>query len=223
MRSAKLNEMRDAAGNEVECRSRARRFGLVAAGLMLVVATTLLPSVARADDTSRMNLDWGKLADAIRDGGIALFPREGYGTRSSVLPRQEVERWVGVTPHLSLVARDWSGVQLLMGGHVSVTDQLRLSRSSRMVVSRVRLADGRLAPFLQIGLGQWRVDTDLMPVLPRDVELATQIGGGFELSLAPRWRLAIEYDYTVLYREERGPDVISPRIWGAFVATRASF
>lgn len=190
----------------------------------MVVATTLLPSVARADETSRMNLDWGKLADAIHDGGIALFPREGYGTRgSSALARQDVERWVGVTPHLSLVARDWSGVQLLMGGHVSVTDQLRLSRSSRMVVSRVRLADGRLAPFLQVGLGQWRVDTDLMPVLPRDVELATQIGGGFELSLAPRWRLAIEYDYTVLYREDHRPEQISPRIWGAFVATRASF
>ncbi len=220
MPSAKVSEMGSARRDEVGCRSSALRFGVASA---IACAVALMPSVARADDTSSANLDFSKLADAIRDGGAALFPREGYGSRGGVLPQQDVERWLGVTPHVSLVARDWSGVQLLMGGHVSLTDQLRLSRSSRMVVSRVRLADGRLAPFMQLGLGQWRVDTDLVPVLPRDVELATQMGGGFELRLAPRWRLAIEYDYTVLYREERGPEQISPRIWGAFLATHASF
>jgi len=196
-----------------------------ALGAAAVIAITLGSTTARAEETSRANLDWEKLADAIRTGGEMLFPREGFAVRPTTLRReQEIERWVGVTPHLSLVARDWSGVQLLMGGHVALTDQLRLSRSSRMVVSRVRLADGRIAPFAQLGLGQWRIDTDLMPVLPRDTELATQLGGGFELKLAPRWRLALEVDYTLLYREGHEPQqVAGTRLWGAFLATHAAF
>jgi hypothetical protein len=190
-----------------------------------VVAATFVSVSASADETSSANLDFGKLADAIRTGGEMLFPREGFAARPVTGRReQDIERWVGVTPHLSLVARDWGGVQMLLGGHVALTDQLRLSRSSRMVVSRVRLADGRIAPFAQIGLGQWRVDTDLMPVLPRDTELATQLGGGFELKLAPRWRLALQIDYTVLYREGHEPQqVAGTRLWGSFLGMHAAF
>lgn len=132
-------------------------------------------------------------------------------------------KWFGLSPHVSLVARDWEGAQLLLG-HLVLTDQLRLSRSSRMVVSRIRLADGRFAPFAHVGLGQWRVDTNLMPVLPRDVELATQVGGGFEIALSRHAALAVEADHTILMREHHEPQMVAePYVWGAFLAARALF
>jgi hypothetical protein len=192
----------------------------------MVVALT--PASAMADgEVSRLNIDWGKLSDAMKKGEVSLFPRESPNARKLTAPTvggtQNEERWFGVSPHLSLVARDWGGSQLLMG-HASVTDTVRLSRSSRMVISRLRLANGRVAPFVQVGFGQWRIDTDLMPVLPRDTELAVQFGGGFEVSVARGWALAIATDYTVLYRESHEPqNIVMPRLWGTFLATRAQF
>lgn len=221
MRSAKLTAVGDASKGA----SRRRRTSCLVGAAVAALALAS-PSEARADDSSRANLDFGKLAEAIQDGGRSLFPREGYGMRPTVAARaeQSFDRWFGITPHLSLVARDWGGVQPLLGGHLAVTDQFRLSRSSRMVVTRVRLADGRVSPFVQVGLGQWRVDTDLMPVLPRDTELATQLGVGCELHVFRQWRLAIEVDHTVLYREAHEPQQLSgPHIWGAFLATHARF
>ena len=99
-----------------------------------------------------------------------------------------------------------------------------MSRSSRMVVTRFRLADGRIAPFAHVGLGQWRVDTDLMPVLPNDIELATQVGGGFEIALSRRATLAVEADDTILMRATHEPQTIpGPHVWGTFLAARACF
>ena len=187
------------------------------------MALVMSPKAAMAEgESSRLNIDWGKLSDAIQKGEVALFPRENpFERKLSVTGSSQQERWFGVSPHLSLVARDWGGAQLLLG-HASVTDIVRLSRSSRMVVSRLRLADGRVAPFMQLGLGQWRVDTDLMPVMPRDTELAVQFGGGFEYRVARGWELALEVDYTVLYREAHEPQQVSgPRMMGGFLATRA--
>jgi hypothetical protein len=201
-----------------------------AIAVALALASSLTAARARADEGGlRLSVDWGKLAGVIRDGGDALFPSESAAwKRAQQQPDArptsgEQQRWFGVSPHVSLVARDWGGAQLLVG-HLSLTDQVRLSRSSRMVISRVRLPGGRLAPFAQIGLGQWRIDTDLMPVLPHDVELAGQLGGGFELSLAPHTVLAIEADYTILYREQHEPQHVSgPHLWGTFLAARALF
>ena len=123
-----------------------------------------------------------------------------------------------------MVARDWAGTQLLRGDHVSLTDQLRLSRSTRMVVMRVSLADSRFSPFMQIGLGEWRIDTELVPVLPHDTEPAAQLGGGWEIRVAKRWRVGLELDYTVLYREQHEPQMISgPRLLSGYLATRISF
>ena len=204
---------------------RASRISRLAriASLLAFLLVALAPASAMADgEVSRLNIDWDKLSDAIRKGEVALFPREHpYVRTGAPSASSQQERWFGVSPHLSLVARDWGGSQLLLG-HASVTDIVRLSRSSRMVVSRLRLADGRLAPFTQIGIGQWRTDTDLMPVLPRDTELAAQFGGGFEFRVAHGCELALEMDYTILYREEHEPQHVPvPRIWGAFLATRA--
>jgi hypothetical protein len=182
---------------------------------------------AGADSTLRLQVDWGKLAEVIRDGGASLFSDAAWplhgDDRSEPPPISEEMRWFRASPHLSLVARDWGGAQLVVG-HLSLTDQWRLTRSSRMLVARVRFAEGRLAPFGQIGLGQWRIDTDLVPSLPRDLELAGQLGSGFELRLAEATTVALEADYTVLYREQHEPQMVcGPHVWAAFIAARSRF
>jgi hypothetical protein len=197
----------------------------------LALAGWLAAGAAHADAALRLSVDWSKLESVLREGPDAFLPREswtpaqdfGRATDRSLGASVSEPKWFGLSPHVSLIARDWGGAQLLLG-HLALTDQLRLSRSSRMVVTRVRLADGRFAPFAHVGLGQWRVDTDLMPVLPRDVELATQVGGGFELAFTRRATLAIEADHTILIREQHEPQMIAtPYVWGAFLAARAVF
>jgi hypothetical protein len=205
-------------------RGRARFIrGVVASTLAL--AGWLAGASAQADAKLRLSVDWSKLESVLREGPDAFLPRESWAPAADRSPAASPSepKWFGLSPHVSLIARDWGGAQLLLG-HMALTDQLRLSRSSRMVVTRVRLADGRFAPFAHVGLGQWRVDTDLMPVLPRDVELATQVGGGFELAFTRRATLAIEADHTILIRERHEPQMIAtPYVWGAFLAARAVF
>jgi hypothetical protein len=201
--------------------------------LTLVVAGLLCGAgSARADGGGgwqgglRLYVDWSKLEIILREGPNAFLPRaESWAAAPEPLQgaTSGEQKWFGLSPHVSLVARDWAGSQLLLG-HLVLTDQLRLSRSSRMVVTRFRLADGRIAPFAHVGLGQWRVDTDLMPVLPNDVELATQVGGGFEIALSRHTTLAVEADDTILMRETREPQTIpGPHVWGTFLAARACF
>jgi hypothetical protein len=128
-----------------------------------------------------------------------------------------------MTPRLTLVARDWSGAQLF-AGRLSLTDQIRLIRSSRMVLGRVRFGSGRLAPFSQIGLGQWRIDGDLMPAMPHKVEPAGQLGGGFELRLGSRAVVALEADYTLLCPLDDSPQALpDARPWIASFVGRTSF
>jgi hypothetical protein len=190
---------------------------------------------ASAEGSLRLSVDWGKLEAVLRDGPAALLPQPQETPAANAAnvanaanaanahgDRNEL-KWFGLSPHVSLIARDWGGAQLLVG-HLALTDRLRLSRSSRMFVSRVRLADGRFAPFAHVGLGQWRVDTDLMPVLPRDVELAAQYGFGFELAITRRVTLAIEGDHTILIRDQHEPQMIAaPNLFGGFVGARALF
>jgi hypothetical protein len=206
-------------------RARSRRRLLAAA---FSIALSLVATSTRADESSsRASIDWGrKLADLLRDGPAALFaPRWNHRRleQTFATPPPGEWKWFDDSPQMSLVARDWGATQLI-AGRLTVTDQMRLSRSIRMVVSRVRLGDGRITPFAQLGLGQWRIDTDLLPALPRDVELAAQAGGGFELALARRARLAVEIDYTILYRETHEPQMVTaPHVLATFLAARAVF
>ena len=100
---------------------------------------------------------------------------------------------------------------------------------SRMVVTRLRLADGRLTPFVHVGIGQWRADTSVVPSLSTEVQLAGQVGGGFELAIAPRTVIALEADCTALYRESHDgtPTVSSGQAlgatWATLLAARARF
>ncbi|HLK41261.1 MAG TPA: hypothetical protein VKU41_31135 [Polyangiaceae bacterium] len=179
-------------------------------------------AISSEADELRLRVDWGKLADVLREGGATLTAASAWPTEGTPAPTSTM-RWLGASPDFSIVARDWGSTQLLVG-RLSLTDQSRVTRSSRMVVMRVRLTDGMLAPFAQLGLGQWRIDNDLLPTLPRDVELAGQLGGGFDLALARDVVLAVEGDYTLLYREQHEPQmVLGPHVWTTLLAARARF
>ena len=132
--------------------------------------------------------------------------------------------WFGVAPRVSFVARDWANAYRLAGDRLGLLDAVRLSQSTRMVVTRVRLSNARVAPFTQLGLGQWRVDRDLLPLTPRTTELAGQLGGGVEVQVAAWWQLAAESTLTAIYREQREPnDLPQTRMWSAMVASRFEF
>jgi hypothetical protein len=206
---------------------RHRRWARALACLAALVSVSIFGTRnAVAAPIATLDVDWERLAEAIRTGAGIL----GHGREVASAPdaraaaaQDSEEKAPGLSPHVSLVARDWGGAEALFG-HVAVTDLVRLSRSSRMVISRIRFMEGRIAPFVELGLGQWRVDTDLMPVLPRDTELAAQIGAGFEVRVWKRFALALELDHTILYREQHEPQMIAaPHLWGSFVGARAVF
>jgi len=189
----------------------------VLAGLAITVS--LWPAPATADESMRLSVEWEKVGAAIRASAEARDP----GRERDREPASGDTPWIGLSPTLSIVAHDWNASQRLWG-YLGPTDQLRLSRSSRMVVTRVRLGHGRIAPFAQLGLGQWRVDTSVLITLPSDVEIAAQVGAGFELRVAPGFVLALELDGTTLYREAREPQMVAcPRMWGSLLAGRAVF
>jgi hypothetical protein len=135
--------------------------------------------------------------------------------------------WFGVAPRVAFVARDWASTHRLAGDRLSLVDALRLSQSTRMVMTRVRFGDAglhRITPFAQIGMGQWRTDRQLMPFAPRSIELAGQIGGGVELHVTRAWQLAAESTMTALVREEReANDVPQTKLWSVMMASRLEF
>jgi hypothetical protein len=195
------------------------------AAVLVLTASSFATSVATGDDGLRFSVDWDKLGVVLHEGTSSLLPHEAWhadtvqATRGSAGP----ESFLGTSPRLALVARDWGASQVLWGT-LAVTDQFRLSRSSRMVVSRVRLSEGRLMPFAHLGVGQWRADTSVVPLLSSDVQLAGQLGGGFELEVAPRMIVALEGDCTVLYHEGHDVAALSTgTLWSTLLAARARF
>ena len=202
-----------------------RRIGppKVLAFIIAIALATALPTRAMADDALRSAVAWSQLSVALHLGAFSFAPHESWRSAELLASAPAELQWLGTTPHVSFVARDW-GVSQVLWGHLTVADQLRLSRSSRMVVTRLRFAGGRLAPFAQVGVGQWRVDTSVIAALPTDVELAGQLGGGFELEIAPRTVLALEADCTGLYREGHDAQgVSSGQLWSTLLAARARF
>lgn len=192
--------------------------------VVVLLVAWLAPAVAAADVPPRLAVDWDRLSAVLQEGASWLQPRpsSAYALKDAA-GHIQAPPWIGTSPRLALVARDW-GVSQVLWGHLAVTDQLRLSRSSRMVVARLRLADGRLSPFAHLGLGQWRVDTSVVPSLPTDVELAGQLGGGFELEVTRQVAVALEANCTMLYREGReAADVSTGPLWSSLLAARARF
>lgn len=186
----------------------------------MALAASFAAAPALAGDALKLPVDWSRLAPMMVTSQEMLQ----HGSSSASGDTAGPVPWVGAEPRLSLVARDWTGSRELWGA-MTVTDELRPARSSRMVVSRLRLAEGLVVPFAQLGLGQWRVDPTLMPSLPREQELAAQAGLGFELALSRATAVALEADWTLLLPTGYG-DVIAdthPAFWGACVAMRSRF
>ena len=127
-------------------------------------------------------------------------------------------------PALSLVARDWGSSLRIAGDRLALIDAMRLTQSTRMVLTRVRLSDARIAPFAQVGLGQWRTDPFLLPLSPRYQEIAAQAAAGVELRLMGSWQVALESSTTMLYREQQNSrDLPAAHMWSTTFASRVDF
>jgi hypothetical protein len=127
-------------------------------------------------------------------------------------------------PALSLVARDWNSSFRVAGDRLALIDAMRLTTSTRMVLTRIRMSDARIAPFAQVGLGQWRTDPFVLPLTPRYEEIAAQAAGGVELRLMGTWQIALETTMTMLYREQQpSRDLPAAHMWSTMFASRVDF
>jgi hypothetical protein len=203
-----------------------RKYSLAA---MTAIAVFAVSGTAKADPN--LKVDWGRalveLDGYVRGGG------ENSGAQAAArADKPNDDPFVlnggnavaGVTPRVALVARDWATAYRVAGDRLSLADAMRLSSSTRMVITRVRFDVGRFRPFLQLGLGQWRTDTNLLPFTPRSTEIAGQAGGGVELALTRAWQIACESSVTALYREQReSDDIPQTRMWSATIASRLEF
>jgi hypothetical protein len=214
------------------------RMRLYLASAMLF-ATTFAASAAQADSDPK-GIDWGRVlveADVVARKGADVLdtPRctpSGCltDTNATAAPPERGEKTrlqdtanevISFKPSVALVARDWGSAYKVLGDRLALVDALRLTTSTRMVLGRVRVSDSRIAPFAQVGLGQWRTDPYLMPLTPRYTELAAQAAGGVELRLKGTWQVALESTMTMLYREQREVnDYPATRMWSTSIASR---
>jgi hypothetical protein len=138
-------------------------------------------------------------------------------------PKNMGNAWFGVAPKVTLVARDWSQSTRLLGDKMGFIDNVRLAQSTRMVVSRVRLNSARFTPFMQLGVGQWRVDRRYVPNMPLMVEIAGQLGTGFEMRVSKRVQLAAELSATTLIRYDVNAQQPQNVLYSALMASRIQF
>src|SRR6185437_3198507 len=190
---------------------------------------TLAAVPAHADQ----GVDWGKLVvevdHLVRSGTTEAPQSSARRLRGEQLELEDPSEgnlgnaWFGVAPKVTLVARDWASSTHLAGDKLGLLDSLRLSRSTRMVVGRARLSSARFTPFIQLGFGQWRVDTRYMPMMPQEIEVAGQLGSGFEVRMTRRWQIAAEVTATTLIREGQYDAQPQNVLWSAFLASRVEF
>lgn len=198
-----------------------------------VVAASLvtLSSPARA---AGPQVDWLKVivdADRMARGGAERptatnAPRLSGHDRPAVdepSPQNLGNAWFGIAPRVTLVARDWASSTRLAGERVGFVEQVRLSASTRMVVGRIRFAGPRFTPFLQAGIGQWRTDRNYLPLLPHTMEIASQVGTGFEMRVSKRVQLAAEASVTSLLLDGQNSTLPQTMLWSTLVASRIEF
>ena len=197
--------------------------------LAAVLGLSALATTAHADP-ARGGTDWMRLLvqlDGLARGKPERRSPASEPRSSDPAPNNAGNAWFGVDPKVTLVARDWASAYRLAGDRLSLVDAMRLSASTRMVLSRVRMSDlrsTRVVPFVQVGAGQWRTDPNLLPLTPRSTELAAQFGAGIEWHVLPRWHVACESAFIALYREHGAPpNVPQSRIWSATIASRVEF
>jgi hypothetical protein len=207
-----------------------------------LLATTFASSVALADAMPK-NLDWSRVVSDLdrvaRQGASVLdSPRcspagcETSTNATAAAPERGLKLNVQNTandllalrPMMSLVARDWGSSFRVAGDRLALIDVMRLTTSTRMVLARVRMSDARIAPFAQVGLGQWRTDPFVLPLTPRYEEIAAQGTAGVELRLMGTWQVAVETTTTMLYREQQNSrDLPSAHMWSTTFASRVDF
>jgi len=203
-----------------------------AVACIAAVAVTAVPSTAQAADETG-SVDWTKFYGAATDVMKGNFQKKEAPTLKAEQHEEATKAanpgglgtaWFGVAPKVSIVARDWGEGFRLYGAPMALSDELRLSRNTRMVLSRVRLGSGRITPFVQLGVGQWRIDTTALPGMRYGVEVATQTGFGVEAHLARRWDLVAEANSTYFIRDRRDDQSVdSPRVFGAAVFSRFTY
>ncbi len=201
---------------------------LVLVGLLGVLAGANRPE-ARADErTMPLRTSFVQLAL----DGHAWMTTALAGTSSKRSGAAEAERRSAdpqaappslVAPQIAVVVRDWRHSLRLAGAASTVFDDVRPSGSDRMVLVRAAVGS-RIAPFVQVGVGQWRLDPVHFPTLPSDAELAAQLGAGVELRLGTL-AVATEAHQTGFYRERRAGEAIPefPSMLSWSLAARASF
>ena len=199
-------------------------------GVVAALTGAILTSAANAQAADPRGFDWEDLllrVDRLARTGserpqpaapqIAARPSAGADDPS---PQNLGNAWFGVAPRVTLVARDWASSTRLAGDRLSLVDAMRLSASTRMVVGRARLSGTRFTPFLQVGIGQWRVDRNHLPLTPHAIEVASQVGAGFELRLARTWQIAAEATATGLIRDGSNSTLPQNLLWSTFLASR---
>ena len=225
-------------------RHRCRAVRLCA--LCVAVVGSLLPNRAAADAQIRLSVEWDKLGELLRRRDVESSPSWRPDADRKVVQaiRDASHSLLDGGPTLgrwSLVARDWDAARALMG-RMTATDEVKRGRSKRMVLLRGRLLDGPVAPFVQLGLGQWRVDPDTPGAIPHESLVAGQLGVGIEYAIASWLSVALEADCTLVDPgrlepsyppplEPPGAPILPrdvrwmhpPALWGSFLAARARF
>lgn len=145
------------------------------------------------------------------------------GVASSLPPAKEKPFVDFSSPRLSVIARDWRGSLRIAGDRTLLVDDLRPTASNRLVVARVA-TDSELTTFVQLGVGEWRIDPAMFPNARSYSEMAGQASTGFELRLPSGLRVAGEAQYTALYRDlHYTSDEVAPRILSFVVALDGRF
>ena len=198
------------------------------------IASLLVPEVAFASDKGAQTP--GVVSEAQRwlvAAAAGPAAASESTTRSSSSSSSTAERaapqaaeqqpFVDFSPNASVVARDWHGSMKIVGDRTMLLDEARPAASNRMIVGRLA-TEARLTTFVQVGVGEWRIDPALFPNARSYSEMAGQFGAGFELRLKSHLRIASEVQYTMLYRDlHYTADEVAPRMLAAFVALDGRF
>ncbi len=169
----------------------------------------------------RLRVDWSALADSyLQLGAGSPSPGSDAASHARVVT-SESSPWFGSGLKMSILLRDWQGATHLAGGPMAVTDAIRASSASRMLVARVGLGGGRIVPYIHIGAGQWREPAQRLLYAP--VEIAGEAGAGIEARIASWCALAVEYDWTAVYIDDHRSNGIAPQTSGAFAVARFDY
>ena len=193
---------------------------------MLCWLTMSGPALAQSADTPPLSL-----SQLLERGLNRAEPERGEERVARSTTPVDADRVADAKPRvvrrafrLSIVARDWHAGYMVAGEGLLLTDTFRLTRSSRMMLSRMHFGNGSLVPFAHVGFGEWRFDNEILPLMPRDQEFASQFSGGLELRVSRQARVAWEADYTVLCRERREPQNLpTPHVLGTFAVLETRF